>query len=144
MDDGLEVIAIHRIQDRWKKNPSMRRLDPGRLRDMTTRITEAIVDTGATPGSMTVAIEEPFVGKQGSSALKQYAVWAVVANLFQGSIGDRLLSVHPNTVKRFVGKGMQRKEDLMREVKRRWGFTHSDHNVCDAYAIARWAAERDG
>ena len=144
LDDSLEVVSVATVFDEWT-GPASVRLAPGRLAHMTSRIIAAIETVGARNGSLTVAVEEPFVGANAGGALKQHSVWAALAWYYHGLIGERFLSVAPTTIKRYVGlKANKAKALVARQVYRRWKFENDDLNVVDAYAIARWAAERDG
>lgn len=58
-----------------------------------------------------------------------------------GIPGDRLLVVPPSTLKKYVtGKGTADKAVMLLHVYKRWGFETADHNVADAYALARFAS----
>lgn len=84
-------------------------------------------------------------------ATEGYAYGARVGREAAGELGGvlRLLCHHrsislgivpPTVLKKFVtGRGDSDKAVLMRDVWRRWGFESNDHNVCDAYALARFA-----
>ena len=44
----------------------------------------------------------------------------------------------PGEIKKFVtGKGNAKKELMLKEIYKRWGFETDNHNVADAYAIAQ-------
>ena len=50
----------------------------------------------------------------------------------------RYIEVAPNTLKKFViGKGQGKKDIMMKEIYKRWGFEGTD-NECDAYALAQF------
>lgn len=88
-------------------------------------------------GPVTIAIEEPFPGRTSNTAL--HAIFAIVAvNL--AALGRRMIVVWPQTVKQFIGQ--TQKHLIVQEVKNRWGFESSSNDIVDAYAIARWAAEK--
>ena len=62
---------------------------------------------------------------------------------FQLSATD-LVIYPPTVVKKFVcGKGNAKKELVMKEVYKRWGFESSDNNLTDAYGIARLLYEEN-
>lgn len=46
--------------------------------------------------------------------------------------------VAPNTLKKFItGKGMGEKDQMMLATYKKWGFSPSDNNICDAFGLAR-------
>ena len=124
-----------------KDEPRGSRLTPRRLRQITG---PALEELRPSLSPMTVvAIEEPFVGPNWSTALKTHGVFAVLADVLQEAVDAgrlrRLLVVAPSTVKRFVGA--KKKGTIAREVFKRWKFESDDHNFVDAYAIAMWARQ---
>lgn len=114
------------------------RVVPSRLHDMTTKVMAEISEVMRLGFPADIAIEEPFVGPQGPSALLQHAVFSAVAFEVYKMFG-RVRTVSPSTVKSFVGA--KQKQFVARQVYKRWGFESNDDNVVDAFAIAMWAAE---
>lgn len=56
--------------------------------------------------------------------------------------GLQYIEVTPSGLKKFVagkGKGNAKKEIIIKEVYKRWGYEHDSNNVIDAYALARYA-----
>ena len=52
---------------------------------------------------------------------------------------DGFLVVPPSTLKKFVtGKGNAKKDQMLLKTFKRWGVEFNDHNVCDAYGLARY------
>lgn len=52
--------------------------------------------------------------------------------------------VAPAKLKKFVtGKGNSPKEVMIMKILKRWGVEVEDHNVADAYALARWGLESE-
>ena len=50
--------------------------------------------------------------------------------------------IAPGTLKKFVtGKGNSKKELMLLKVFKKWGVEFEDHNLCDAYSLARMALE---
>lgn len=50
--------------------------------------------------------------------------------------------IAPGTLKKFVtGKGNSKKELMLLKVYKKWGVEFEDHNLCDAYGLARMALE---
>jgi len=63
-----------------------------------------------------------------------------VVRLAAHDAGVRLLVVPPTVLKKYVtGKGTGDKAVMLLHVYKRWGFETDDHNVADAYALARFA-----
>lgn len=55
--------------------------------------------------------------------------------------GVTIWIVPPTTLKKFItGKGTARKEMMIKEVFKRWGYEAADNNDCDAYALGRFLA----
>lgn len=53
----------------------------------------------------------------------------------------KLLEVAPTSLKKFVlGKGVGKKEQVMMQVFKRWGYEAKTNNLADAYALAQIAA----
>lgn len=56
------------------------------------------------------------------------------------SMGLPFIEVPPTTLKAFVtGSGKGDKNRMLLEVYKRWNFDASDDNVCDAFALAKYA-----
>jgi Holliday junction resolvasome, endonuclease subunit len=57
----------------------------------------------------------------------------------------RLYEVAPSTLKKFVlGKGVGKKEQVMMQVFKRWGYESETNNIADAYVLAKIAAACTG
>jgi Holliday junction resolvasome RuvABC endonuclease subunit len=151
LDDKGKVLAQVAHVDHWNRHKpdekKPKRLEVGRLRQMVDDVvravtTQLLVQTRSVSDRHIVAIEEPFVGENGASALKTYAVFAgIIVALIWPELDT--LTVPPTTLKKFVGA--KKKVLIAREVYKRWGFQSDDHNIVDAYAIARWAmSQRNG
>ena len=144
--DG-EVVWERTVDDPPRKKGEPKkgtRVDPVRLANMVRRVLECF------PGPWSkeehtdvfVAIEEPFIGKNATAALKTYSVFAalvfevqMIINYQNGIVG--LLTPSPANIKKFVG--VKEKNFVARAVFRKWGYAADDDNLVDAYAIARWA-----
>jgi crossover junction endodeoxyribonuclease RuvC len=53
----------------------------------------------------------------------------------------KYVEASPTMIKKFVcgvGKGNAKKENVIKDVYKRWGYEHKSNNVVDAYAIARY------
>lgn len=87
-------------------------------------------------GKTVVGIEVPMGRHQGAGATTDQVYAAYVMAI----CGDRydLTTYTPGQIKKFTtGKGNAKKELMMKEVYKRWGFETDSHDVADAYAIAR-------
>lgn len=87
-------------------------------------------------GPVTIAIEEPFIGRNANTAL--HAIYAVTV-VHLSALGRRLMVLWPQNLKQFIGQ--TQKHLIVQEVKTRWGFESPSNDLVDAYVIARWAAE---
>lgn len=146
--DGA-VVSEHVVKEPTPKKDAPKkgyRVDPVRLGNMVRGTLEHL------PGPwskrdfppIVVAVEEPFIGKNATAALKTYSVFAaLVFELRMLSINEfshevvGLLTPSPAQVKKFVGA--KEKNFVARAVFRKWGYAADDDNLVDAYAIARWA-----
>jgi len=136
-EDGKPLgWTAHVGEPKAKDDKRSRRIEPERLFEMVCTASATVVKLHLQYGAEIIAIEEPFCAK-GQIALKGYAVFAALCYQLHGIYTAKLVTVSPNTVKKFVGA--HKKMFVAREVQRRWGFSSDDHNVVDAYAIARWA-----
>ena len=60
--------------------------------------------------------------------------------LFKNRVNYKIIA--PGTLKKFVtGKGNSKKDLMLLKVYKRWGVEFDDHNLCDAYGLARMALE---
>lgn len=139
IEDG-KVIGEILVPD-IVKGPKQKRFELNRVRTMATQVSCAIFEIWSKAPSnlhIVIAIEEPFVGANPSTALKQYSVFVALALMDSPRSPDALYFVPPTTLKKFVGvKG--KKNLIAREVYKRWKYEADDDNLVDAYAIARWA-----
>ena len=86
-------------------------------------------------------------------AIEGYAMGAKYGREMAGELGGHLklklwlagipyIIVPPTSVKKYVlDKGVAPKELMMMTVLKRWGYEAPDNNACDAYCLARIAAE---
>lgn len=133
-DVSWEVVRVKR------EGPPKRRIDPARHWAMVSQVCDHVMGL---PSPCVVAIEEPFVGANGATALLQFGVFASIVHELFPFFGGELRCLAPATLKKFVGvRG--KKELMVREVFRRWEFDNDDTDVVDAYAMARWAMEGCG
>jgi len=108
---------------------------------MVGRIENAIASCSRV--ALDIAIEEPFVGASGTSALKTYSVFVMLITMLtlMGALpgGSRIWFVAPTALKKFVG--VRTKNLIAREAYRRWHYMADDDNLVDAYVLARWVDE---
>ena len=145
---GREVITKAAIMGGSAKNEprGFKRLRPERLRLMMRGV-QCEIDTILAFRELKdafFAIEEPFVGVNGATALKTYAVFACTIDWLQCMAENRkirgILTVPPTTLKKFVGA--KKKESVARQAYKLWRFESDDNNIVDAYAIAMWARDQ--
>jgi hypothetical protein len=64
--------------------------------------------------------------------------------------GLNWLEVPPTSLKKFacgtakLPSGAKGKKEIIRNVRERWGFETSNHNIADAYVLARFGLGKDG
>lgn len=87
--------------------------------------------------------------KNVSAFVKQVDVGAIVRLILWGN-DKQWQEVPPTSLKQFVtGKGKlppgaKGKKEMIRHVSERWGFQTKNHNIADAYGLARWGLARAG
>jgi len=88
-----------------------------------------------------VYIEGPSYQSQGQSILQMGAIHFLLRLfLYKKNINYKVIA--PGTLKKFVtGKGNSKKELMLLKVYKKWGVEFEDHNLCDAYGLARMALE---
>jgi len=60
--------------------------------------------------------------------------------LFKNRVNYKIIA--PGTLKKFVtGTGRSKKDLMLLKVYKKWGVEFDDHNLCDAYGLARMALE---
>jgi crossover junction endodeoxyribonuclease RuvC len=92
------------------------------------------------PYESKVAIEHFAYSARGDQVSFQYAVgYAIRFAMIDANI--KYVEASPTMIKKFVcgvGKGNAKKENVIKDVYKRWGYEHKSNNVVDAYAIARY------
>jgi len=142
--DG-EVVWERTVDDPPRKKDEPKkgtRVDPVRLANMVRGIQSAALLGWDTSHDVVLAVEEPFIGKNATAALKTYSVFSAFVFLAQIETYMHqhivaLLTPSPANIKKFVG--VREKNFVARAVFRKWGYAADDDNLVDAYAIARWA-----
>lgn len=93
------------------------------------------------PDNSRICIEGFSLGSTGQAVSLMFAIgFAIRYELIDQGID--YLEVTPTGLKKFVagtGKGNAKKEIIIKEVYKRWGYEHASNNVIDAYALARYA-----
>lgn len=117
--------------------PKGKRLSFDRLDNQVTNILLQVWKCA--PEDTKVAIEEPFVGPNGGTALKTYAVFICVAMSLRAD-GYRVHAVPAPALKKYLG--VTQKNFVARQVYKRWKYEAADDNLVDAYAIAQWCREQ--
>jgi len=136
-EDGVvyqERHVISKVQD----NPIPR------LTEYFLKVKEAI--SFPDNGICCIAIEEPMGMHQGNGAKMGQVFAAVVLAVasaawykFEHGAINYAIAVKPTTIKKFVtGKGNAKKDTIIKEIYKRWGFDTDNNNTADAYAIAQW------
>lgn len=85
-------------------------------------------------------IEDYAVSKFGGSAITSIEIGTVV-RFCMWQDGFPYLDLSPTALKKFVtGKGNAKKDLIMLDVFKRWGFSAPTNDIADAYALARFGA----
>jgi crossover junction endodeoxyribonuclease RuvC len=88
-----------------------------------------------------VYLEGPAYQAAGQAILQMGALH-YITRLFLFKEGKNYKIIAPGTLKKFVtGKGNSKKELMLLKVYKKWGVEFEDHNLCDAYGLARMALE---
>ncbi len=88
-----------------------------------------------------VYLEGPAYQATGRAVLQMGALhYLVRLFLFKKQVNYKIIA--PGTLKKFVtGKGNSKKDLMLLKVYKKWGVEFDDHNLCDAYGLARMALE---
>jgi crossover junction endodeoxyribonuclease RuvC len=92
-----------------------------------------------------VAIEGFAFSARGSAVSFQYAIGHAIRFALIDA-GIPYLEPTPSALKLFVagkGKGNCKKEIVIKEVYKRWGYEHDSNNVIDAYALCKYAIAKE-
>jgi len=90
-------------------------------------------------GEVYLGIEEPMGAHKGNGAKIGMAFTACcfAANIILHQ-DDHVYIRKPTQIKKFItGRGNAKKDVIIREVYKRWGFETDDHNIADAYGLAQ-------
>ena len=92
-------------------------------------------------GEVYLGIEEPMGAHKGNGAKIGMAFTACVLAVnewIDSKDGDTVYIHKPTQIKKFItGRGNAKKDVIIREVYKRWGFETDDHNIADAYGLAQ-------
>jgi crossover junction endodeoxyribonuclease RuvC len=88
-----------------------------------------------------VYLEGPAYQAAGQAILQMGALH-YITRLFLFKKEKNYKVIAPGTLKKFVtGKGNSKKELMLLKTYKKWGIEFEDHNLCDAYGLARMALE---
>lgn len=88
-----------------------------------------------------VYLEGPAYAATGKVILQMGALH-YITRLFLFKKQKNYKIIAPGTLKKFVtGKGNSKKEVMLMKTLKKWGVEFEDHNICDAYGLARMALE---
>lgn len=88
-----------------------------------------------------VYLEGPAYQATGQAILQMGALH-FMTRLFLFKKGKNYKIIAPGTLKKFVtGTGRSKKDLMLLKVYKKWGVEFDDHNLCDAYGLARMALE---
>lgn len=75
-------------------------------------------------------------------AILQMGALHFITRLFLFKNGVNYKVIAPGTLKKFVtGKGNSKKDLMLLKTFKKWGVEFEDHNLCDAYGLARMGLE---
>jgi Holliday junction resolvasome RuvABC endonuclease subunit len=101
-----------------------------------------ILDRSA--GADLIAVEGPAFGAKGSAYHQLAGMWWLITHALWRR-NDRVAIVPPSNVKRYAtGKGNANKDDIMREVSRRFDWFQGGNDSADALILASLAADHLG
>ena len=88
-----------------------------------------------------VYMEGPSYQSQGQSILQMGAIHFLLRLfLYKKNVNYKIIA--PGTLKKFVtGKGNAKKDLMLLKTYKKWGVEFDDHNLSDAYGLARLALE---
>ena len=88
-----------------------------------------------------VYLEGPAYQATGKVILQMGALH-YITRLFLFKSEKKYKIIAPGSLKKFVtGKGNSKKELMLLKAYKKWGVEFEDHNLCDAYGLARMALE---
>ena len=92
-------------------------------------------------GLEAVYIEGPAYQATGQRILQMGAIHFITRLLlYRGKVKFNVIA--PKTLKKFVAdNGNAKKELMLLRTYKKWGVEFEDHNLCDAYGLARMAVE---
>ena len=88
-----------------------------------------------------IYIEGPSYQSAGQAILQMGALHFITrVYLYKANVYYKVIA--PGTLKKFVtGKGNSKKDLMLLKTYKKWGVEFDDHNICDAYGLARMALE---
>lgn len=93
------------------------------------------------PANSKISIEWFALSAKGDAVSALYGIGYAIRYALNDA-NMEYFDVTPSALKKFTtGKGTSKKEIMIKEVYKRWGYEHDSNNVIDAYALARHAAQ---
>lgn len=108
--------------------------------DRVNKIASRIFEIRDKHNVKAAVIEDYAVSKFGGSAITSIEIGTVI-RFCMWQDGFPYLDVSPTSLKKFVtGKGNAKKDLIMLDVFKRWGFSAPTNDIADAYSLARLGA----
>lgn len=118
--------------------PSAKMRGHERLQYLRTAILDRTLDADL------VVVEGPAFGAKGAAYHQLAGMWWLITHALWVR-GDKVAIAPPANVKRYAtGKGNAGKDDIMREVARRFAWFHGDNNAADALILAALGTDHLG
>lgn len=142
IDPSLTNTGVVLLQDGKVIKSQTNKTDPSKTAkeelERLRRITSAVADSFLSDNISLAALEAPSFCSKSSSIVQLSGLnFFLRQTLFENNIP--FLIVPPMTLKKFVGKGNMKKEEVKLAVYKRWGFEDKSNDITDAYALARFA-----
>lgn len=107
-------------------------------------VIQTIIDLKLLPANTLICIEGYAISRNQGKLFTRAEIIGTIKHLLS-IMGYVSFTVSPTSAKEFMGNGKFDKDDMKREAKRNFGFVHRNHNVVDAFIMARYLiANRDG
>ena len=109
-----------------------------RIIEYESRIRGVLMPFASNPDCW-MAVEKPLGANKGKGVAVQWAYTSIILAVAMHCDDMKRLAYHtPSKIKKFItGKGNSKKELMLKEIYKRWGFETDNHNTGDAYAIAQ-------
>jgi crossover junction endodeoxyribonuclease RuvC len=141
---GTGVVILDKQGKVIKEDLIITKKDPNNIYDIEFRMLEIVEKLKFLKDYSKIQltyIEEISFGSRGSGA-DQLAALNYFIRIFLLQNGFLFYMVPPTTLKKYItGHGQCKKNLMLKEVYKKWGVDYEDDNLCDAYALSRFALD---